>query len=36
MTPPGDYAFVELPGVSHWIADEAPGPLADAVLKRIG
>ncbi|MGC4895258.1 alpha/beta fold hydrolase [Micromonospora sp. DT31] len=30
----GDYRFVVLPGVSHWIADEAPGPLAEAILAR--
>ena len=32
----GDYRFVELTGISHWIADEAPDLLAEAVLKRIG
>ena len=31
----GDYRFVELPGVSHWIPDEAPGPLAAAVRDRV-
>ncbi|MET7421971.1 alpha/beta hydrolase [Dactylosporangium sp. NPDC005555] len=31
----GDFRFVTLPGVSHWIPDEAPGPLLDAVLDRI-
>lgn len=31
----GDYRFVALPGVSHWIADEAPAALGDAVLDRI-
>ena len=30
----GDYRFVTLPGVSHWIPDEAPGPLAEAILAR--
>jgi pimeloyl-ACP methyl ester carboxylesterase len=30
------YAFVELEGVSHWIPEEAPRELADAVLARIG
>lgn len=30
----GDYRFVVLPGVSHWIPDEAPGPLAEAILAR--
>ncbi|MET7750728.1 alpha/beta hydrolase [Micromonospora sp. NPDC005367] len=30
----GDYRFVELPGVSHWIPDEAPTPLAEAILAR--
>ncbi|NBE84624.1 alpha/beta fold hydrolase [Micromonospora rubida] len=32
----GDYRLVELPGVSHWIPDEAPGPLAEAILARTG
>jgi pimeloyl-ACP methyl ester carboxylesterase len=32
----GDYRFVALPGVSHWIPDQAPGPLSDAILARIG
>jgi len=31
----GDYRFVELTGVSHWIPDEAPEALAEAVLARI-
>jgi hypothetical protein len=31
-----DYRFVPLPGVSHWIADEAPDELAEAVLARVG
>jgi pimeloyl-ACP methyl ester carboxylesterase len=31
----GPYTFVELPGVSHWIPEEAPEPLADAILARI-
>lgn len=30
-----DYRFVELPGVSHWIPDEAPAALAGAALARI-
>ena len=30
----GDYRFVELAGVTHWIPDEAPGPLAEAILAR--
>lgn len=29
------YAFVELPGVSHWIPDQAPEALAEAVLARV-
>jgi pimeloyl-ACP methyl ester carboxylesterase len=29
-----DYRFVELPDVSHWIPDEAPDALADAILAR--
>ncbi|MET8309428.1 alpha/beta hydrolase [Micromonospora sp. NPDC005173] len=32
----GDYRFVQLPGVSHWIPDAAPGPLAEAILARVG
>jgi pimeloyl-ACP methyl ester carboxylesterase len=32
----GDYRFVELAGVSHWIPDEAPGPLTGAILARAG
>jgi pimeloyl-ACP methyl ester carboxylesterase len=32
----GDYRFVELAGLSHWIADQAPELLADAILQRIG
>ncbi|WP_328419298.1 alpha/beta fold hydrolase [Micromonospora sp. NBC_00389] len=31
----GDYRFVQLPGVSHWIPDAAPGPLAEAILARV-
>ncbi|MGN9775313.1 alpha/beta fold hydrolase [Micromonospora sp. H33] len=31
----GDYRFVDLTGVSHWIPDEAPAPLAEAILARI-
>ncbi|MEU3455915.1 alpha/beta fold hydrolase [Micromonospora sp. NPDC006766] len=31
----GDYRFVELAGVTHWIPDEAPAPLAEAILARI-
>ncbi|RKN19102.1 alpha/beta hydrolase [Micromonospora musae] len=31
----GDYRFVELPGVSHWIPDEAPAPLAEVILARV-
>ncbi|MFC8847346.1 MULTISPECIES: alpha/beta fold hydrolase [unclassified Micromonospora] len=30
----GDYRLVTLSGVSHWIPDEAPGALAEAVLAR--
>jgi pimeloyl-ACP methyl ester carboxylesterase len=32
----GEYRFVPLAGVSHWIPDEAPGPLAEAILARTG
>ena len=31
----GDYRFVELAGVSHWIPEQAPEPLAIAILDRI-
>ncbi|MDG4796169.1 alpha/beta fold hydrolase [Micromonospora sp. WMMD1082] len=31
----GDYRFVELAGVTHWIPDEAPAPLAEAILARV-
>ncbi|MGN9809039.1 alpha/beta fold hydrolase [Micromonospora sp. BQ11] len=31
----GDYRFVTLPRVSHWIPDEAPAPLAEAILARV-
>lgn len=30
----GDYSFVELPDVSHWIPEEAPAELAAAALQR--
>jgi pimeloyl-ACP methyl ester carboxylesterase len=30
-----DYRFVELPGVTHWIPEQAPEPLATAILDRI-
>jgi pimeloyl-ACP methyl ester carboxylesterase len=31
----GAYRFVELTGVTHWIADQAPDALADAILDRV-
>jgi pimeloyl-ACP methyl ester carboxylesterase len=31
----GEYRFVPLAGVSHWIPDEAPQALADEILRRI-
>jgi pimeloyl-ACP methyl ester carboxylesterase len=31
----GDYRLVVLPGVTHWIPDEAPAALAQAVLDRV-
>lgn len=31
----GPYRMVELPGVSHWIPEEAPDALADAVRERV-
>jgi pimeloyl-ACP methyl ester carboxylesterase len=30
-----DYRFVELPGVTHWIPEQAPEQLAVAILDRI-
>jgi pimeloyl-ACP methyl ester carboxylesterase len=30
----GDYRFVELPGVTHWIPEQAPEQLARAILDR--
>ena len=32
----GDYRFVPLIGVGHWVADEAPGALVEEILDRIG
>ncbi|MGH6657406.1 MAG: alpha/beta fold hydrolase [Actinocrinis sp.] len=32
----GPYRFVELDGISHWIPDQAPGALAEAVADRLG
>jgi pimeloyl-ACP methyl ester carboxylesterase len=31
----GDYRFVELPGVTHWIPEQAPEQLSRAILDRI-
>jgi pimeloyl-ACP methyl ester carboxylesterase len=31
----GDYRFVELPGITHWIPEQAPKELATAILDRI-
>lgn len=31
----GPFSFVELEGISHWIPEEAPDVLADAILERI-
>src|SRR3712207_9549368 len=31
----GDFRFVELPGISHWIPEQAPERLATAILDRI-
>ncbi|MGZ4546098.1 MAG: alpha/beta fold hydrolase, partial [Blastococcus sp.] len=31
----GDYRFVELHGVTHWIPEQAPGQLATAILARV-
>jgi pimeloyl-ACP methyl ester carboxylesterase len=32
----GDFRFVELSGVTHWIPEQAPEQLATAILDRIG
>jgi pimeloyl-ACP methyl ester carboxylesterase len=32
----GDYRFVELAGVTHWIPEQAPERLAAAILDRVG
>jgi pimeloyl-ACP methyl ester carboxylesterase len=32
----GDYRFVQLAGVTHWIPEQAPGQLATAIIARIG
>src|SRR5918995_1599657 len=31
----GDYRFVELPGITHWIPEQAPEQLASAILERV-
>src|SRR5687767_1992891 len=31
----GDYRFVQLPGITHWIPEQAPEQLASAILDRI-
>jgi pimeloyl-ACP methyl ester carboxylesterase len=31
----GDYRFVELPGITHWIPEQAPDQLTAAILDRI-
>jgi pimeloyl-ACP methyl ester carboxylesterase len=31
----GDYRFLELPGVTHWIPEQAPEDLAAAILERV-
>jgi pimeloyl-ACP methyl ester carboxylesterase len=30
----GEYRFITLPGISHWIADQAPQAVAEAVIER--
>ncbi len=32
----GDYRFVELAGISHWIPEQAPDALAEAIIARVG
>ena len=36
VAPGVDYRFVPLPGISHWVPDQAPGAVAAAVLNRVG
>jgi len=36
VAPGLDYRFVPVPGISHWIVDEAPGLVADEIVARIG
>ena len=36
VAPAVDYRLVELPGVSHWVADELPQTVAAAILSRVG
>jgi pimeloyl-ACP methyl ester carboxylesterase len=31
-----DYQLVAFRGISHWVPEEAPNALADAVLARVG
>jgi pimeloyl-ACP methyl ester carboxylesterase len=31
----GDFRYVELPGVTHWIPEQAPEQLAEAILARV-
>jgi pimeloyl-ACP methyl ester carboxylesterase len=31
----GDFRFVELPGITHWIPEQAPDQLATAILDRV-
>lgn len=32
----GDYRFVELEGASHWLLDERPDDVAEAIIARVG
>jgi pimeloyl-ACP methyl ester carboxylesterase len=36
VAPGVDFRFVVLPGVSHWVPDQAPGAVTAAILDRIG
>ncbi|OMQ14990.1 alpha/beta hydrolase [Modestobacter sp. VKM Ac-2676] len=31
----GDYRFVELPGITHWVPEQAPEALAGAIIERV-
>jgi pimeloyl-ACP methyl ester carboxylesterase len=36
VAPGVDYSFIPLAGISHWVPDQAPAPVAAAILARVG